>query len=481
MRIRETVSTVLSSLTAVVLDAFCVYGGFLLALWIRFDSGLFELREGFTKPAFDHLLLLSGVGTLVFLATFHLNGLYKRPHHGRFEDKIPRLVKCILISFLVYLAIETALRLDPPFSRLSLLLSFGTITVLLLLQKYLVYRIEWNLARHMPKINRVLVIGTDATAVQVNRAINNEPFLRAEVAGYVRSSVRGPGSTTERHAEIGEARVLGELAEIATLLERHKANQIILCDHAVTSERKIDLANLCEDRFVHFSAVPDMFTSLAGQVEIVNLGGVPLIGLQKWPLDYIHHRLLKRAVDILGALFGLLLFSPVIGLAALRIKRGSSGPVFYKQIRCGKNGREFTIYKLRTMREDSEVAGPGWTTSDDPRMTPEGKWLRRFEIDELPQLYNVLLGQMSLVGPRPERPVYVKQFKGEIDRYMQRHVSLPGMTGWAQVNGLRGDTSISDRISFDLYYLENWSLSFDFKILIKTLFTTARPVIGTNR
>jgi len=475
MRIRETVSTVLSSLTAVVLDAFCVYGGFLLALWIRFDSGLFELRDGFTKPPFDHLLLLSGVGTLVFLVTFHLNGLFKRPHHGRFEDKIPRLVKCILISFLVYLAIETALRLDPPFSRISLLLAFGTITVLLLLQKYIVYRIEWNLARHMPKINRVLVIGTDATALQVTKAIKNEPFLRAEVAGYVRSSEQ------KHHEGIGEDRVLGDLPAIANLLERHEANQIILCDHAVSSERKIDLANLCEDRFVHFSAVPDMFTSLAGQVEIVNLGGVPLIGLQKWPLDYIHHRLLKRGVDILGATVGLLVIGPIIGVAALLIKRGSPGPVFYKQVRCGKNGREFTIYKLRTMRQDSEVAGPGWTTTDDPRMTPEGKWLRRFEIDELPQLYNVLLGQMSLVGPRPERPIYVKQFKGEIDRYMQRHVSLPGMTGWAQVNGLRGDTSISDRISFDLYYLENWSLSFDFKILVKTLFTTARPVTGTNR
>jgi len=361
MRIRETVSTVLSSLTAVVLDAFCIYGGFLLAIWLRFDSGLLELREGFTKPAFDHLLLLSGVGTLVFLVTFHLNGLYKRPHHGRF----PRLVKCILISFLVYLAIETVLRLDPPFSRLSLLLSFGTITFLLLLQKYIVYRIEWNLARHMPKINRVLVIGTDATALQVTRAIQNEPFLRAEVAGYVSSDA----DDNKRHEAIGGDRVLGTLPDIATLLERHEANQIILCDHSVSSDRKIDLANLCEDRFVHFSAVPDMFTSLAGQVEIVNLGGVPLIGLQKWPLDYIHHRLLKRSVDILGAAFGLLITAPIIGIAALLIKRGSPGPVFYKQVRCGNASSPSTNCApcARTARRTAPVGPPPTTRVSRPK------------------------------------------------------------------------------------------------------------------
>lgn len=469
MRVRDTFSTILSSATAVVLDAFCVYGGFLLALWVRFDSGLLELREGFTKPPFDHLLLLSGVATLVFLVVFHLNGLFKRPHHGRFEDTIPRLVKCILLSLLVYLAVETVLRLDPPFSRMSLMLALGTITFLLLLQKYLVYRIEWNLARHMPKMNRVVIVGTNSTASQVVKAIEHEPFLRAEVAGYV-STREG----AEVHDQLDAGRVLGSMARIEELLPRHKATQVVLCDHDLSSECKIDLANLCEERFIHFSAVPDMFTSMVGQMEIVNLGGVPLIGQQKWPLDTVHCRLLKRTVDVFGSVIGLILTAPIIGIAALLIKRGSPGPVFYQQVRCGKNGQEFTIYKLRTMSTDSEADGPGWTTKNDPRVTPVGVWLRRFDIDELPQLWNVLRGQMSLVGPRPERPVYVQRFKTQIDRYMQRHVSRPGMTGWAQVNGLRGDTSIPDRITFDLYYLENWSLSFDFKILVKTIVDAVR-------
>jgi lipopolysaccharide/colanic/teichoic acid biosynthesis glycosyltransferase len=157
--------------------------------------------------------------------------------------------------------------------------------------------------------------------------------------------------------------------------------------------------------------------------------------------------------------------------AAVLIKRSSPGPVLYGQERCGERGRVFTLYKLRTMRTDAEEqTGPVFTAREDPRVTPVGAFLRRRNLDELPQLWNVLLGQMSLVGPRPERPHFVERFKEDISRYMWRHVSKPGMTGWAQVNGLRGNTSIQERIKYDLYYLENWSLALDFKILAKTFF-----------
>jgi lipopolysaccharide/colanic/teichoic acid biosynthesis glycosyltransferase len=154
------------------------------------------------------------------------------------------------------------------------------------------------------------------------------------------------------------------------------------------------------------------------------------------------------------------------------IRRESPGPVFFRQIRCGESGRRFTIYKLRTMRVDAEEeTGPVWTSENDPRRTRIGAFLRRHNLDELPQFWNVLKGEMSLVGPRPERPHFVEQFKEDISRYMWRHVSKPGMTGWAQVNGLRGNTSIRERIKYDLYYLENWSLAFDFKILLRTFFS----------
>ena len=467
MRIRDSASALVSSLSAVLLDAVAVYGGLALALWIRFDSGWIALRPGHWAPPFNHLALLAGVFTLTTLAVFQFEGLFKRPQYGRFEDKIPRLVKSLLISFVVYFAVEAALRIDPPFSRMALLIATGTVTLAVLLERYVVYRIEWNLARHLPRMNHVLVVGTDTTAVRVAAAINREPFLRADVVGFV----RGAGSG---QVDVPEEQIRGDLDDVEGLIERDGANQVILCDHDVPSQRKIDLARTCAERFVHFSAVPDLFTSLAGGVEIVNLGGVPLIGMQKWPLDHLHRRLSKRLVDIAGALVGLVLSAPIIAVCAAVIRGTSPGPIFYRQVRCGKNGREFTLYKLRTMREDAESDGPGWTREEDPRVTPFGRWLRRTNLDELPQFWNVLLGQMSLVGPRPERPVYVRQFRAEIDRYMQRHVSLPGMTGWAQVNGLRGDTSIPERIHFDLYYLENWSLSLDFKIILKTLTGTSR-------
>jgi exopolysaccharide biosynthesis polyprenyl glycosylphosphotransferase len=180
---------------------------------------------------------------------------------------------------------------------------------------------------------------------------------------------------------------------------------------------------------------------------------------------------MKRAEDIAGALAGLILTSPVLALAAVLVKRSSPGPVFYRQERCGEEGRTFHIYKLRTMRKDAEAeTGPVFTSKDDARRTPVGAFLRRHNLDELPQLWNVLKGDMSLVGPRPERPFFVEKFKGGVARYMWRHVSKPGLTGWAQVNGLRGNSSIEDRVKYDLFYLENWSLAFDFKILAKTLF-----------
>jgi exopolysaccharide biosynthesis polyprenyl glycosylphosphotransferase len=218
--------------------------------------------------------------------------------------------------------------------------------------------------------------------------------------------------------------------------------------------------------------VPDIFRVLTSDVAIRNVDGVPLLGVGRWPLDHFWNRVAKRAEDMVGSLVGLVVSCPVILVAMMVIKRQSPGPVFYRQERCGENGRVFALYKLRTMHLDAEEhTGPVWAVEDDPRRIPVGRFLRQFNLDELPQFWNVLKGEMSLVGPRPERPHFVEQFREDISRYMWRHVSKPGMTGWAQVNGLRGNTSIKERIKYDLYYLENWSLAFDFKILIRTFFS----------
>ena len=218
--------------------------------------------------------------------------------------------------------------------------------------------------------------------------------------------------------------------------------------------------------------VPDLYRLLTIRMEMQNIDGIPLLGTQKWPLDFFWNRRLKRFEDIAGSLVGLLLSALPVAIAAVLIKVASPGPVFYAQERCGEKGRVFRIFKLRTMRQDAEAeSGPVFTVENDPRRTAIGAFMRRWNIDELPQFWNVLRGDMSIVGPRPERPHFVEQFKDDIRRYMWRHSCKPGMSGWAQVNGLRGNTSIHERVKFDLFYLENWSVAFDFKIIAKTLFS----------
>jgi len=213
---------------------------------------------------------------------------------------------------------------------------------------------------------------------------------------------------------------------------------------------------------------PDVFQIMATEVSIGDLGGLPLltmrdVALRGWRLT------VKRAMDVAISGTGLVVISPLMLLTALLIKLDSRGPVFFVQERTGLDGRPFLMLKFRSMRQDAEAHGPGWTTEDDPRRTRLGSIIRKLSVDELPQLINVLLGDMSLVGPRPEQPAYVEQFRRNIPRYMDRHREKAGLTGWAQVNGLRGDTSITERTKYDLWYIENWSLWLDINIIIRTV------------
>jgi exopolysaccharide biosynthesis polyprenyl glycosylphosphotransferase len=269
--------------------------------------------------------------------------------------------------------------------------------------------------------------------------------------------------------DISPAQICGQIDKLDEILDTHPADQIILSDSTIGHQRILEIILAAERNMITFNMVPDIFRIMTGSMDMQTVDDIPLLGVSRWPLDTFWNQMLKRGEDILGALFGLLFLAPLFGILAILIRRSSPGPVFYRQKRCGENGKEFTIYKFRTMQSDAEKeTGPVWAVENDPRRTALGSFLRRTNIDELPQLWNVLRGDMSLIGPRPERPHFVEKFKDDIDRYIWRHASKPGMTGWAQVNGLRGNTSIAERIKYDLYYLENWSLSLDFKILLRT-------------
>ena len=453
------------STLAIITDAAAVFGGFMLAVWLRFDSHLMAITRPPSENFRLHYLLAALLATLILLLVYHGQRLYARPQTGSFIDKVPRVVKssCVgilLASVLGFVALQNVVDL----SRLVVVLALPVVTLLVLVVRYAMFRIEWNVARHTREKHRVLILGTDSVAQHLRETLKREPMLRLQVTGFMRTrrSEAAPG--------IGIDEIVGGLEELGAYIKENRVDQIILTDSTIGHDRTVDLLLLCERNLITFRLVPDLFSIITSSMDVQSLSDIPLLGVSAWPLDMFRNRMLKRCEDIAGALAGLTIFAPAMLIAAILIRRGSKGPIFYRQQRCGEGGKVFTLYKLRTMRDDAEgESGPVWTKQDDDRRTRVGEFLRRHNLDEVPQFWNVLRGDMGLVGPRPERPHFVEIFKEDIQRYMWRHVSKPGMTGWAQVNGLRGDTSLQERIRYDLYYLENWSLSFDFKILLKTL------------
>ncbi len=450
---------------AVVVDAITIYLGFMLAVWLRFFSGWIPLRE--EVPPLSLYIQGAGLATLLFLFIFGALGLYQRPQTGPFGNTLPRLIRAILWGIGLAMILAFALRTEPPFSRLVTGLAFFTVLLLVSIARFILFLLEIHWARRRSIQNRITILGTGRNAARLRQEIEDDPRLRAEVIGFFKLD-----ATETPVPGIEPGLVLGTLDDLRAHIEAGATNHLILSAMNIPHETLVAIILQCERALIEFQLVPDLFRILTSRVKVQTVGGVPLLGMGRWPLDHAGNRLLKRLEDVSGALLGLLVTGPLLALLAWRVKHSSPGPVFYRQERCGENGRPFILYKLRTMPVDAErETGPVWAQPDDPRRTPIGAFMRQYNLDELPQFWNVLKGDMSLVGPRPERPHFVDQFKEDIGRYMWRHIYKPGMTGWAQVNGLRGNTSIEERINHDLYYLENWSLAFDCKILIKTFFS----------
>lgn len=455
---------VLASGLALAGDAVAVFSGFLVAVWLRFFSGFFVVKSWPSDFWFMYGWH-AAVSSLLFLFVFQAVKLYVRPQLGGFSGKVPRLIRALGWGMLLATATASAFRTSDPYSRGTLLIAAVTVGVFVFIERYALFRFERFLARRAPVSNRVIIVGTDAVAARLRRSLEGEPRRRARVVGFIRTDA------APADADIPQELIRGQAEDLDRVLDSHPSDQIVVTDGRLGHQRVIELILACERNLIMFNMVPDMYRIMTCEMDMEMVDDIPLMGVSRWPLDYFWNRTLKRIEDVAGALAGLVVTAPVMAVAALLVKRSSPGPVFFRQERCGEKGRTFTIYKLRTMRQDAEKeTGPVWAVENDPRRTRVGAFLRRHNIDELPQLWNVLLGDMSLVGPRPERPHFVEQFKEDIARYMWRHVSKPGMTGWAQVNGLRGNTSIEERIKYDLYYLENWSVAFDFKILMRTVF-----------
>ena len=275
----------------------------------------------------------------------------------------------------------------------------------------------------------------------------------------------------ERGFEYKGIKVIGTIENLELILEMNVLDEIAITLSIKEYERLERIVNDCERSGVHTKFIPDYNHVVPTVPHIEDLQGLPIINIRYVPLTLLHRALSKRIVDIIGSLVGIILFSPIMLVVAILIKLTDKGPIIFAQERVGLHNKPFKMYKFRSMAvEPPQKEAKKWTTKNDPRVTAIGRFIRKTSLDELPQFFNIFIGDMSLVGPRPERPFYVEKFRDEIPHYMIKHQVRPGLTGWAQVNGYRGDTSIEKRIDHDLYYIENWSMGFDFKILFLTVF-----------
>ncbi len=314
--------------------------------------------------------------------------------------------------------------------------------------------------------DRLLVVGTGETARIMLQRILWSPQLGYELVGVI----DGDGDETEF---LGVP-ILGAPEDLPVLIEDLAIDEVIVAIPEKGHREAVRVISYCERGRVTVKVFPDIFQFVTSQATIDDLGGLPLLSMRDFAMrGYL--LIFKRLIDLVGSILALIFLAPLMLFTAVAIKLESPGPVFFVQPRMSLNGKQFMMIKFRSMRNDAEKEGPGWTTHDDPRQTKLGAILRQFEVDELPNLFNVLLGEMSLVGPRPEQAHYVAQFREIVPQYMERHREKAGMAGWAQVNGMRGDTSIAERTKYDLWYSEHWSILLDTKILMRTIWQLFRP------
>ncbi len=407
----------------------------------------------------------------VLLATFFSRRMYQRRRPISHLDETLKIALYNSFATLITVALLSLFVPDFRYHRQIVIIAWGINIALLTALRTIHAQVQWAVQARGVGDDRVLIVGAGDIGQLLHNRIQQNPKLGFQIVGVV-------DNARTQHRQSGmDAPLLGSLADIPRIIDKYAIDEVFIGLPESSHQDLVNIISLCEREKVGIRVFPDVFQIMASEVTIGDLGGLPLltirdVALQGWKVT------LKRGLDLVGSGVGLVLLSPFMLMAALFVKLDSPGPVFYAQERMGLDARPFKIIKFRTMRQDAEMDGPGWTTPDDVRKTRLGAFLRRFNIDELPQLINVLLGDMSLVGPRPERPVYVEQFRQSIPRYMDRHREKAGLTGWAQVNGLRGDTSIVERTKYDLWYIENWSLWLDIKIILRTIMQT---LMGTNQ
>ena len=444
-------------------DAVMIALAFLIAYLLRAESA--KVDPNVKLGAFSDYAGMLIVQVIAIIIVAFSSRLYHLVRAVSKIDEFYAVFGAVSIGTMMSVAISTLLFKSFEFDFPRVLIIYAWIFTILLvtLGRWLYRAIQIQLQMSGVGRDRALIVGTGDIGQLVLDKIHGSPHLGYEVVGFV--SKNGNGEL----AEVGGVPVLGRTEELPLLIDQHQIDEVIIALPEAAHDEVLDLISKCSKAALSIKVFPDVFQIIANQVSIDDLGGLPLLSirdvrLRGWRVT------VKRLMDFTGSAIGLVLLSPLMFLVAIAIKLESPGSVFYVQERMGLDAKPFLMIKFRSMRQDAEANGPGWTKQNDPRRTRLGTILRKLNVDELPQLINVLLGDMSLVGPRPERPMYVEQFMRTIPRYMERHKEKAGITGWAQVNGLRGDTSIAERTKYDLWYIENWSVLLDLKIIIRQAF-----------
>jgi len=397
-----------------------------------------------------------------WVATCWLFGIYRGARMRTLVDELQALLRGAALGLLVVSALSFFFR-GLSFGRFVVLASAANNLLLQGVSRVVFYRAERRLWRSRAHDVPVLIVGTGVAAIRLLQKLQDHPEIGYRVVGFLDDS----GDQIEK--DVAGHPVLGRVEDLREAATAAGVRDVFVADPSLGHTRMLSLVLDCEDLGIEFRVVTNLFEVLTAGTELDLVDDLPLVRLGRQRAHPLQDAA-KRAFDVCGALLGLVVFAPLLLWCAWRIRATSPGPALFFQDRVGRDGRVFRMVKFRTMRQDAEHAtGPVWTSQDDPRRTRLGAWLRQTSIDELPQLWNVLQGDMSLVGPRPERPVFIERFRREIPGYMLRHKVRAGLTGWAQVHGWRGDTSLHERVEHDIYYIQNWSLGLDLRILLMTL------------
>ena len=456
--------------TLPLLDLFALGVSFVLGYYARIVLPFFPVPRD--PPSLIEYLPVLVVHLVVNITLFYVTQLYHQRRVSSLLDMLRSLVGTFTVGTLVTSALQefifknTVLEVDYPRGMFFYIWIFSLVFLAFgrVYHRQLVLR--WRRKGNL--LDNLLIIGTGTNSHEMISFIEKSPSLGFQVIG-----VASNASKLLPKGKFANIPIIGHYEQLPEIIDRYHIEHVII---ALPTEELGQLAKVigfCRRGKVDIKVFPELFSLMTGEMNLDDVGGKRMVSVQDialrgWRLS------LKRGMDIIGAIVGMLLFSPLMMLTTLFIRLQRSGPVFHIQQRMGMDGKPFPMIKFRSMRADAEDNGPGWTVRNDPRVTKLGRLMRRTSWDEMPQLINVFLGHMSLVGPRPEQPYYVKEFRQRIPRYMDRHQEKAGMTGWAQVNGLRGDTSITERTRYDLWYVEHWSLWLDFKIILRTLFQIIR-------